>query len=112
MPIIATGVQAPFETISLDLITDLPTFQGSNSILTIADHGCSKAAIFLPCHKTIDATGVAGLYSTRVFPFYGIPKRIISDRDPQFTAQFIQQLCTTLGINQNLSTAYHPQTDS
>ena len=111
MPIITTGVQSPFETISLDLITDLPTSQGYDSILTIIDHGCSKAAIFLPCHKTIDTTGVAVLYSAWIFPFYGIPKRIISDRDPRFTAQFIQQLCTVLGINQNLSTAYHPQMD-
>ena len=111
MPIVATGVQAPLETISLDLIMDLPTSQGYDSILTIVDHSCSKAAIFLPCHKNIDTAGVAGLYSTWVFPFYGILKQIISDRDPQFTAQFIQQLCTTLGINQNLSMAYHPQTD-
>ena len=111
MPIITTGVQPPFETISLDLITDLPISQGYNSILTVVDHGCSKAAIFLPCHKTIDATGVAALYSAWIFPFYGIPKRIISDRDPRFTTQFIQQLCIILGINQNLSTAYHPQTD-
>ena len=111
MPIVATGVQTPFETISLDLITDLPISQGYDSILTVVDHGCSKAAIFLPCHKTIDATGVAVLYSAWIFPFYRIPKQIISDRDPRFTAQFIQQLCTILGINQNLSTAYHPQTD-
>ena len=48
---------------------------------------------------------------TRIFPFYGIPKRIISDQDPRFTAQFIQQLCITLRISQNLSTAYHPQMD-
>ena len=74
MPIIATGVQPPFETISLNLITDLPTSQGYNSVLTVVDHGCSKAAIFLPCHQTIDATGVAALYLAWIFPFYGIPK--------------------------------------
>ena len=111
MPIITTGVQLPFETISLDLITDLPTSQGYDSVLTVVDHGCSKAAIFLPCHKTIDATGVATLYSAWIFPFYGILKRIISDQDPRFTAQFIQQLCTTLGVSRNFSTAYHLQTD-
>jgi hypothetical protein len=33
------------------------------------------------------------------------------DRDPQFTAHFAKKLCHVLGINQNLSTAYHPQTD-
>lgn len=111
MPIVTTGVQQPFETISLDLITDLPISQGYNSILTIMDHGCSKAAIFLPCHKIIDAMGIATLYSIRAFHFYSVPKWVISDWDPQFIAQFIQQLCTILGINQNLSTAYYPQTD-
>ena len=74
MPVIATGVQRPFETISLDLITDLLVSQGYDSILTIIDHGCSKAAIFLPCHKTIDVMGIATLYSIRVFPFYGAPR--------------------------------------
>jgi hypothetical protein len=97
--------------IAMDLITDLPASQGYDSILTIVDHGCSKAAIFLPCQKAIDAKGVATLYAERIFPFYGIPRRIISDRDPRFTAQFTKEICTILNIDQNLSTAYHPQTD-
>jgi hypothetical protein len=75
------------------------------------DHGCSKAAIFLPCCKTIDAVGVASLYAKRVFPFYGVSRKIISDQDPRFTAQFAKELCGTLKIDQNLSTAYHPQMD-
>jgi hypothetical protein len=77
---------APFHTIAMDLITDFPTSQGYDSILTIVNHRCSKAAIFLPCGKTIDAVGVAALYAERVFPYYGVPRRIISDRDPRFTA--------------------------
>ena len=95
----------------MDLITDLPVSQGYDSILTVVDHGCSKAAIFLPCHKTINAVGVAVLYAEQIFPFYGIPRRIISDRDPHFMAQFIKGVCTLLNIDQNTSTAYHPQTD-
>ena len=75
------------------------------------DHGCSKVAVFLPCHKNIDTIGVAALYAERVFPFYGVPQRVILDRDPRFTSRFAKELCLTLGINQNLSTAYHPQTD-
>ena len=110
-PITQDEPQKPFQTISLDLITDLLISQGYNCILTIVDHRCSKAAIFLPCHKNIDAIGVASLYTEWVFPFYGVPQRIISDRDPRFTAQFAKELCLTLGINQNLSTAYHPQMD-
>jgi transposase InsO family protein len=33
------------------------------------------------------------------------------DRGPQFVAELMKLLCATLGMKQNLSTAYHPQTD-
>ena len=36
----------------------------------------------------------------------------MSDCDPHFTSMFTQELCQTLSINQNISTAYHPQTNS
>jgi hypothetical protein len=103
--------QGPFQYVSMDLITDLPTSEGYDSILTIVDQGCSKAAKFLPCRKTIDGPGVARLYLMHLVPLFGLPKRIISDRDPRFASQFATTLCRALGIQQNLSTAFHPRTD-
>ena len=82
-----------------------------DTILTITDHDCSKATLFFPCSETITAEDVATLYAKNVFPHYGIPRKVISDRDPRFTGQFTTELCRKLGIKQNLSTAYHPQTD-
>jgi len=67
--------------------------------------------ILVPCQETIDAEGVAKLFKDRVFPFVGLPKKIISDRDPHFTSAFFKELCKQLEVLQNLSTAYHPQTD-
>ena len=52
--------QGPFQHVSMDLITDLPPLNKYNSILTIVDQGCFKAAKFIPCNKTIDGQGVAG----------------------------------------------------
>jgi hypothetical protein len=77
-------------------------------ILTIVDQGCTKIAVFIPCTKEIDAEGVAMLYAEKVFPHYGAPERIISDRDPRFTAKFAEAVCKTLKITHNISTAYHP----
>jgi len=37
----------PFETITLDFITKLPESEGYDTILTIVDHDCSKAAFLL-----------------------------------------------------------------
>jgi hypothetical protein len=41
----------------------------------------------------------------------GIPRIIISDRDPKFTSEFWTGLHSMLGTKLAFSTAYHPQTD-
>jgi hypothetical protein len=101
----------PFQTIAMDFIMKLPPSQDYDMILTITDHDVSKACILLPCKETIDAVGVAALYATHVFPHYRIPLKIISDRDPRLDSTFTTHLCCLLGIKQNISMAYHPQTD-
>ena len=101
----------PFETVAIDFITKLPVSQGYDSILTITDHDCSKATIFIPCVEEISGEETAILYAKHVFARFGLPSKIISDRDPRFASKFTRELCKTLGIHQNISTAYHPRTD-
>jgi hypothetical protein len=110
-PIYPKPEALPFETIALDFITKLPGSEGSDSILTVTDHDCTKASVFIPCREEITAEETAGLYVKNVFTHYGLPSRIISNRDPHFAAKFTQELCRILGISQNISTAYHPRTD-
>jgi hypothetical protein len=110
-PIYPKPEALPFETIALDFITKLPESEGSDSILTVVDHDCTKAAIFIPCREEITAEETAGLYVRHVFTRFGLPSRIISDRDPRFASKFTRELCRILGISQNISTAYHPRTD-
>ena len=101
----------PFSQIAMDLITGLPQVNGKDVILTIVDHGCSRAAIFIPCATTITGPGIAQLYLRNVYPWFRLPSRVISDRDPRFTSQFGKALTMKLGINCNISTVFHPQTD-
>jgi hypothetical protein len=110
-PIPPNDTFGPFQGISLDLITKLPPSDGFDSILTVVDHDCSKGAFFIPCNETVDGPGIAKLYATHIFPHYGLPRKVISDRDPRFTSGFTTELCKVLGIKQNISSAYHPQTD-
>ncbi len=95
----------------MDLIMGLPMQHRYNTILTIVDHGCSRAAIFLPCTDTITGPGITQLYLDHVYQWFGHPSCMISDRDPRFTSHFGKALTTKLGISCNLSTAFHPQTD-
>jgi hypothetical protein len=57
----------PFQQVAMDLITELPSHKGYNAILTIVDHGCSCAAIFLPCSTSITGPGIARLYLDNVY---------------------------------------------
>jgi hypothetical protein len=102
---------APFETVALDFIVKLPVSQGYDSILTITDQGCTKVAIFIPCNEDITAEETAALYIKHMFAHFGLPTKIISDRDPRFMSKFIQAACKVTGINHAPSTAYHPRTD-
>ena len=110
-PITLAENARPFETIAMDFIMKLLPLGGFNTILTITDTDCSKVSIFIPCNETIDSEEVATLHLTNVLPHYGLLKKIISDCNPHFTSRFGQALCQTLDIRQNISTAYHLQTD-
>jgi Integrase zinc binding domain len=66
--------KGPFQLILMDLIMDLPKSNGFNSILTIVDQGCSKAAKFILCLKTIDGPGVANEYLKHLVPWFGVPE--------------------------------------
>jgi Integrase zinc binding domain len=110
-PITPITEATPFETVAMDLIMDLPVSEGFDSIFTITDHDTMKATVFIPCNKTIDTLNTTQLYTKHMFPYYGAPRKIISNRDPRFTADLAKELCCLLDVKQNISTAYHPQRD-
>jgi hypothetical protein len=71
----------------------------------------SKCSHFIPTHTTITALGSARLYLQNVWKLHGLPRSMLSDRGPQFVAEFMHELYCLLGIIISSSTAYHPQSD-
>ncbi|MBW0466690.1 hypothetical protein O181_006405 [Austropuccinia psidii MF-1] len=51
------------------------------------------------------------LFWNNIISTYGVPKSIISNRDPKFTSEFWTNLYDMLRIKLAFHTAYHPQTD-
>ena len=101
----------PWQSVSLDFITHLPTTtQGNNSILVVVDR-FSKMAHFIPTKDTVTGNETAKLYFNNIYRLHGLPESIISDRDPKFTANFWNCLWKCTGTQLRMSTAHHPQSD-
>ncbi|MBW0569394.1 hypothetical protein O181_109109 [Austropuccinia psidii MF-1] len=81
-----------------------------NALLIMVDR-FSKSMRCLPFHKEDTAMDTALLFWNNIIYTCGVPKIIISDRDPKFTSQFWTNLYDMLGTILAFSTAYHPQTD-
>ena len=66
--ITTTPEMKPLSQIAMDLITGLPQVNEKDAILTIVDHGCSRAAVFIPSMTTITRPGIAQLYLREHLP--------------------------------------------
>ncbi|SPQ99093.1 unnamed protein product (mitochondrion) [Plasmodiophora brassicae] len=101
---------ALWSSISMDFIVKLPRSIGFDSILVVVDR-FSKMAHFIPCNETTTAAQLADLFLCNIFRLHGLPTDIVSDRGPQFISKFWKQLLNRLGVQRNLSSARHPESD-
>ncbi|MBW0511200.1 hypothetical protein O181_050915 [Austropuccinia psidii MF-1] len=102
----------PWETINMDWVTGLVPGgkENFNACVIIVDR-FSKSVRCLPCHKEDAGMDTALLFWKNITSNCGIPKIIISDRDPTLISEFWTILYDMLGTKLAFSTAYNPQTD-
>ena len=81
-----------FSTITIDFITDLPESNGYNVLYIAIDHDLIKTIVLILYTKTINMIGTARLYHDHVYRRFGLPNRIISDRESQFSLQVFQKM--------------------
>jgi transposase InsO family protein len=100
-----------WEEIAMDFIVGLPRTQsGYDSIWVIVDR-LTKVAHFIPIKTTYSGPQLAELYMSRIVCLRGVSKKIVSDRETQFTSKFLERLHETLDTQLRFSFAYDPQTD-
>jgi transposase InsO family protein len=100
-----------WQSVSLDLITDLPeTSRGFDTVVVFVDR-LSKMVHIEATTKTITSEGLAELFESHVIRYHGVPQTLISDRDVRFRSQLWQRALDTWGINHCRSSGKHPQTD-
>ena len=81
-----------WHTVTMDFIMDLPQSAcHNNAILVIVDK-LTKYVILVPTTKNCTSEDVSRIFVTHVFQHHGMPKVLVSDRDPSFTSAFWKSL--------------------
>ena len=106
-------LEVPFghwSLVSLNLVTGFPISNGFDALLVVVD--ClSKMAHCIPTTSDVNSKQIAKLFFDNIFRLHGIPDSIVSDQGTQFTSEFTRALIKLVGIQQKLSTSFHPQTN-
>ena len=88
----------------------LPAYKGNTWILVVVDRFSKGLHLgMLPTHHI--ACTVAMTFMEMVGKLHGMPRSIVSDRDPLFISKFWRELFALSGTRLCLSSAYHPQSD-
>jgi hypothetical protein len=81
----------PWDSVSMDFITNLPNVDEYDAILTVV---CtlSKMTHFIPCNSTVNSRQLAKLFLDNVYRLHGLPRFLIGDRDTRYTSHFFKNL--------------------
>lgn len=93
-----------------DFIVQLPLSNGYTAILVVVNR-LTKMAHFIPTTDDVDAATTVELFLQHIVAKHGLPDDIVSDRGTTFVANFTQAFLQALEVKQNMSTAFHQQTN-
>jgi hypothetical protein len=95
----------------MDFITKLPRENKQHDSIMVVVDKLTKYAHFIPVNLTHKANNIVDVYMRKIARLHGIPKTIVSNKDPKFTSNFWKGLFNGFGTNLNFSTTYHPESD-
>ncbi|KAK4702014.1 hypothetical protein P7C70_g4211, partial [Phenoliferia sp. Uapishka_3] len=99
-----------FTDISLDFVGPLPLSGGFDMLMTVTCRLTGYARL-IPCMTTDGARKCAERLYEGWHRFFGIPERMVSDRDKLFVSEFWRGLYRRMGVRLQMSSAFHPETD-
>ena len=77
-----------WEDITMDFVGGLPRTVGLHDSMWVIVDRYTKSDHFLPVRSTYTVDQYAELYVREIVRLHGVPKSIVSDRDPIFTSKF------------------------
>ena len=85
------------QEISIDIIGPLPKSNRKDAIVVIIDR-FTKIIRLKATITNVSSEEIAKIYWDEIWKIYGVLRKILSDRGPQFTSRFIEEFTKALGI--------------
>ena len=102
--------KGPWDTLPVDIVGPLPADRRHEFVIVFVD--CfSRYTVLVPAsNHTADTVSDALL--RHVMPYFGTPRRLLSDRGREFVGEVWGKLTRSLGIQRLLTSPYHPEGNS
>ena len=102
--------RGPWDTLSVDIVGPLPADRRHEFLIVFVD--CySRYTILVPASNHT-ANTVSDALLRHVVPYFGTPRRLLSDRGREFVGKIWGKLMCSLGVQRLLTSPYHPEGNS
>ena len=99
--------RGPWDMLSMDIVGPLPTDHRHEFLIVFID--CySRYTILVPVSNHTAST-VSDALLRHVIPYFGTPRRLLSDRGREFVGDVWGKLMRSLGVQLVLTSPYHPE---
>ena len=100
----------PWDTLSVNIVGPLPADRQHEFLIVFVD--CySRYTVLVPASNHT-ANTVSDALLRHVVPYFGTPRRLLSDRGREFVGEVCSKLTRYLGIQRLLTSPYHPEGNS
>ena len=99
--------QGPWDTLSIDIVGPLPADHRQEFLIVFIDCYSRYTILILSSNHTANTVSEALL--RHVIPYFVTPRRLLSDRGREFISEIWTKLLRSLGIQQVLTSPYHPE---
>ena len=100
-----------WQSVLMDFVFGFPEDTHKNNDILVFEDRFSKMVHLDAVNESIPAHGCARVFIDAVFRLHGLPREIVSDRDPRFAVTFWQSVFRSVGTRLTMSTSDHPETD-
>ena len=92
----------------MDFMTHFPWTSRKHDAMWVIVDRLTKSTHFLTVRMNFTLEEFCRLYIQEIIRLHGVSVSIVSDQDPQFTAQFWKSFQKAMGTQLSMSTAFHP----